>query len=247
MKERCARAEVLAGAIALDEASAAEREEYRNHLATCPSCVRAFGGEREIERVMTRVAHARAAETWEPLPRRRASHAHVIPLRAAAIVLAGAIVFAPQVVAVERMAVVPTYRVVLARQTAPPRPAQRLIVVPSIASTPIPAPARNVAAGAFDEPVAQATAPASNVPIWRRDEAMPAQNETSIPVFSGRADSIVMMQAPADGTTGIEIAVDGHGAPVRCTVTKSSGRPEVDAAVCKAAMSARYAPSQQRR
>jgi TonB family protein len=63
---QCARAEVLAGAIALGEATDVERDEYRKHLAGCASCLGALGGEREIERVMTAVASARDAETWEP-------------------------------------------------------------------------------------------------------------------------------------------------------------------------------------
>lgn len=68
MNERpdCGTAERLAGAIALGEAGDAERETYRSHLAVCPGCLNALGGERAIERVMTRVAHARDSERWEP-------------------------------------------------------------------------------------------------------------------------------------------------------------------------------------
>lgn len=62
----CARVEVLAGAIALGEASDAEREQYRLHIAACRRCVNAFGGEREIERTANVVAQARQAETWQP-------------------------------------------------------------------------------------------------------------------------------------------------------------------------------------
>jgi TonB family protein len=62
----CRETEVRAGAIALGEATDAEREAYRRHLATCASCLHANGGEREIERTMARVAQARDAETWEP-------------------------------------------------------------------------------------------------------------------------------------------------------------------------------------
>ena len=63
----CERAEILAGAIALGEASDLEREQYRAHLASCSACLAAFGGEREIERVMASIARARDAETWEPV------------------------------------------------------------------------------------------------------------------------------------------------------------------------------------
>lgn len=64
--QRCERAEVLAGAIALGEASDAERDEYRGHIAACAPCLTSLGGEREIERVMDVVAQARDEETWEP-------------------------------------------------------------------------------------------------------------------------------------------------------------------------------------
>jgi TonB family protein len=50
-----------------------------------------------------------------------------------------------------------------------------------------------------DAPIAQATAPASNVPIWRRDEAMPVQRNstaqqaaTASPVLGGRAESMAV-------------------------------------------------------
>jgi TonB family protein len=66
MTKDCARAEVLAGAVALGEATDHERDAYRQHLALCPRCIEAFGGEREIERIMQTVAQARDAERWEP-------------------------------------------------------------------------------------------------------------------------------------------------------------------------------------
>jgi TonB family protein len=62
----CARAETLAGAIALEEATDGERDAYRRHLASCARCVETLGGEREIERVMSVVAQARDQESWEP-------------------------------------------------------------------------------------------------------------------------------------------------------------------------------------
>jgi TonB family protein len=62
----CARAETLAGAIALEEATDGERDAYRRHLASCVRCVETLGGEREIERVMSVVAQARDQESWEP-------------------------------------------------------------------------------------------------------------------------------------------------------------------------------------
>ncbi len=67
MKTACARAEILAGAIALGEATDPERDEYRRHIAACAPCVQSLGGEREIERVMHTVVQAREMETWQPL------------------------------------------------------------------------------------------------------------------------------------------------------------------------------------
>ncbi|MHB8147354.1 MAG: TonB family protein [Vulcanimicrobiaceae bacterium] len=67
VRNACERAEILAGAIALGEASDGEREEYRRHLAACSSCIASIGGEREIERVIATVALARDTETWEPV------------------------------------------------------------------------------------------------------------------------------------------------------------------------------------
>src|SRR5271155_2569656 len=66
MRNECVQAETLAGAIALGEATDTERDIYRRHLAACKPCIDAFGGEREIERVMATVALAREDERWEP-------------------------------------------------------------------------------------------------------------------------------------------------------------------------------------
>ena len=62
----CGRAETLAGAIALGESNETERKEYRAHVAACPGCLAANGGEREIERVMALAVMARDEERWEP-------------------------------------------------------------------------------------------------------------------------------------------------------------------------------------
>ncbi len=67
MTDGCQQAEALAGAIALGEATDAERERYRRHIAACSSCLGDLGGEREIERVMASVSNARESETWEPV------------------------------------------------------------------------------------------------------------------------------------------------------------------------------------
>lgn len=60
------RIEVLAGAIALGEATDEERNEYREHISSCAECLDALGGEREIERVASTIHEAREAEVWQP-------------------------------------------------------------------------------------------------------------------------------------------------------------------------------------
>ncbi len=60
------RIEAIAGAIALGEATDEERREYREHIATCPACLNALGGEHEIERVAATVSAARESEVWQP-------------------------------------------------------------------------------------------------------------------------------------------------------------------------------------
>jgi anti-sigma factor RsiW len=77
----CARAEIVAGAIALGEAREDERHAYRAHLAHCSRCVNALGGEREIERTVSLVANARESERWKPDVRRRLGRAIDAPMR----------------------------------------------------------------------------------------------------------------------------------------------------------------------
>ncbi len=60
------RAEVLAGAIALGEATDEERVEYRRHLAECGPCLQSLGGEHELERLNNVVQQAHMSEMWEP-------------------------------------------------------------------------------------------------------------------------------------------------------------------------------------
>lgn len=58
--------EMLAGAIALNEATDAQRHEYRAHLAACVDCREHVGGEHEIERTMAQLHAARESEVWSP-------------------------------------------------------------------------------------------------------------------------------------------------------------------------------------
>jgi TonB family protein len=225
--QNCSRAEILGGAIALGEASEAEREEYRQHIATCASCLRLLGGEREIERVMAAVAQAREGETWDPLPRRPGERSGARLWRTGAAILAAAIAIsfglhAMLAVAVHAPVIEPTvagaqrststFHVSLEHRarvapmpSAAPRvakasPAPRsMIVVHNVverygsAVTQTTTQTTEVA----EAPLPQVTAPASNVPIWRRDEAMPLQHaaqpaSTTVPVIGGRAESLAV-------------------------------------------------------
>jgi TonB family protein len=62
----CREAEIVAGAVALGEATDVQRETYRRHIAACAVCLSAYGGERQIERTMERIALARDGESWDP-------------------------------------------------------------------------------------------------------------------------------------------------------------------------------------
>lgn len=67
MRERLHKEiESIAGAIALGEATDADRRKYREHIASCPDCLTELGGEHEIERTMAGVGTARDGEVWEP-------------------------------------------------------------------------------------------------------------------------------------------------------------------------------------
>lgn len=62
----CHQAEIVAGAIALGEATATQRDAYRLHIASCDACLQANGGEIAIENTMVGVTRARDTETWDP-------------------------------------------------------------------------------------------------------------------------------------------------------------------------------------
>lgn len=66
MIDDCARAEVIAGALALQEATDAERDAYRRHLAQCSRCADELLGELEFERMGRVLVQARSDERWEP-------------------------------------------------------------------------------------------------------------------------------------------------------------------------------------
>jgi TonB family protein len=58
--------EALAGAIALGEATDADRRAYREHIAHCAQCLTELGGEHELARTSAIVAEARDGEVWDP-------------------------------------------------------------------------------------------------------------------------------------------------------------------------------------
>src|SRR5579863_1181693 len=123
----CARAETLAGAIAIGEADEAQRDTYRSHLAICGRCRADLGGEREIERVMTTLTAARDAERWEPdlraasiRPRARYGAWRWVAALAAAAAL---------VVGVRAMQIHPSATVVAQRSGATEQAAARAVAV----------------------------------------------------------------------------------------------------------------------
>ncbi len=297
----CARAESNAGAVALGEASDAQREEYRAHVARCASCLHALGGERGIERTMQLVAQARDEESWEPHVRldftERAGFArrawqYGLAAAAVAVLALGARALVPNanIPAPQRVAIATTHRVAvpLAQRPAaghdlvvvhsvatlrrpplvapaPVRTEPKTVVVAHRTESARPAGSRAPSAHASSAPAVVALAD----PSQREERSVSALRTvgTSPPVPQ-RAESIAMQPsgitrdaAPlggenaivprptaiayyenAEGTTAFEVSVDERGAPVKCTIVKSSGFVVLDEAVCRAAMRVRYAP-----
>lgn len=228
----CTRAEILAGSLALGEASEGDLDAYRRHVAVCSHCVTTLGGEREIERVMAVVAQARDAERWEPQlravlrardPQWRRGLSWAAALAAVAILS-----FAGQRLAEQRHA-------------AGAPAGHALVVVHNVVTLPSARDERSIAElGTQSAPRAEqraeslAMAPAGSA---NRD-AMPVGGDNAIvphpPVTAYTQD--------ADGTTAIEVTVDQHGRPLKCAVTQSSGSSVLDESVCRAAMHVRYTP-----
>lgn len=240
MKKDCARAEILAGAIALGEASENERDDYRRHIAACATCLHALGGEREIERVMETVHQAAASEVWEPVPL-RAGERRMRTMRRAWTVGVSTAVFAviaslgihtilaanvsaPVTVAanqVQRMPVQP-FHVTLEHRAQTPsaakakpvaaQPQPKIVVVHNVITLKqtdrpeVKAPVRTTETTVADDaavaaaPAPQTKAPVSNVPVWRRNRAMPPANQSAVNVaraetprvLAGYAESIAV-------------------------------------------------------
>jgi TonB family protein len=229
----CTRAEILAGAVALGEASDAERDAYRRHLAGCERCLANLGGEREIERVMSVVAQARDQERWEPelrsaLRGRRPSWLRVWSWGAALAAFAIAL-GAGAGIALQRHAPVATA-------------AHALVVVHNVVMLPSARDERSIAAlGTQAAPKSEqraeslAMGPVANNVV--RD-VMPIGGEDAIVP----RPSAIAYDENAEGTTAFDVRVNERGRPLKCTITKSSGYRVLDEAVCRAAMRARYSP-----
>ena len=69
-------------------------------------------------------------------------------------------------------------------------------------------------------------------------EAAPVGGETAI----APQPPPIAVQENAQGTTVFEVMVDERGNPTKCVITKATGYPSLDDAVCKAAMKVRYTP-----
>jgi TonB family protein len=314
----CKRAEVLAGAVALGEASDVERDEYRRHLSGCGRCITALCGEREIERTMQAVAQARDTESWEPdlraalrdsvRAKRRAWGFGISAVAAAVVVSIGVHAFVaagfkqigvssanPIVVGYDGQSIVlehPAPAHASAVRHTPPRRAASgghdLLVVHNVVTLkrpPAPTPAaRSARKASATTPRAAVRPPSRHVPASRaaaaateiaaltptqRDERAVAALRTvgTAPPPAQRAESIAVMPPTirevvpvggeaaivprppsiayyenAQGTTAFEVSVDERGAPLKCTITKSSGYLVLDEAVCRAAMQTRYSP-----
>ncbi len=213
----CRDAEIAAGAIALDEATAAEREGYRLHLSQCLACVEAFGGEREIERVAGLVARARDAETWQPAiaplrsPRRKFSGlawgfgAAAVAAVAAAIVAlphAGSGTSGPTIAVVP----VPALRsqvgfvahpvkgaAVQSHAAAAPEKAHSLIVVHNVVKLAAPAPATRHSSVQAVAAVRHPQPPTPQSPTSSDERTVADTGTTNVPPQSQRAESLAML------------------------------------------------------
>ncbi len=297
MAHDCARAEITAGAVALGEATDAERDAYRRHLSVCRRCLECLGGERDVERTMQLVARARDAESWQPevrvalrdraLAKQRGWRFGLAAVATIAVVSIGVRAWSPSVVNPAQPVAFTDRAPAGAPVPKVHRPASGhdLVVLHNVATLKRPPLTSVVPAHAALHPVeVRAAAPvpssvAKSPPSAVVAEAGPSQRdersvaalrtEGTAPPPPQRAESIAVLPpaAPnhdvvplggedaivphpsaiayyenAEGTTAFEVTVDERGLPVKCGVTKSSGYLVLDAAVCKAAMHARYVP-----
>lgn len=307
----CRQAEIAAGAIALGEATAVERETYRAHIASCDACLHANGGEIAIENAMAGIARARGDETWDLDMTRVVRDRIARPSRAwryafATVAVCAALVFGahwapagalkniapsfadPLVVHYDGQRLVFEKRSVEQQAQAKAVASQpRVVVVHNVVNLDrVPAAAQRVARAPRTAPqhvaprhLAYAPAPASQgsdgVPVWRQgggayttvshtttttlnEAGTVSADQASIvvaPAYAARdpapigGETAISPEPPmiayaegAQGTTVFKVFIDAHGAPTKCTITKSSGYLSLDNAVCHAAMTAKYTP-----
>jgi TonB family protein len=208
VKLDCERAEIVAGAIALGEATESERDLYRRHLASCPACCTHLVGERELERAAAAVAQARDGERWEPeisFHRIRAARSRRSALRvalsagalAAAIALAAGLSFAPHghrtpvpvAIASAHPAAPMVFKVAARARQIPQR---HIVIVHNVVTLTAPAPTASARPRVISPPAAPVV-PASAQSITaaaRKKESMrvaqapqPAVPESNVPIW----------------------------------------------------------------
>lgn len=230
----CERAETLAGAIALDEASESDRTRYRAHLAACAACVDALGGEREIARVMAVVARARDDERWQPSAsgvRRARSRRVAVGWRVAGMSLAAA------VVAIVGLHLAGSHVV------APAIPAHGLNVAHHVVRLD----KESLAAlGTTQTSAPQFAHEAESLALGPRSrvdsDAVPLGGHGIRPAPPHVAVAQMRDEGLTSATTVYRVRVDARGTPTACRIEESSGIPAIDRSVCRAALRARFDP-----
>lgn len=187
--------EALAGAIALGEATDADRRAYREHIAHCSECLSELGGEHELARTSAIVAEARDGEVWNPelgnvMRRRSRVLSPVLRIAAAFAITFGLAAAALHYVPVPArnapssvVSYVPPPEPLKRSLPAPAQPQRRLMVfhnVVQMARAPLaPAPARSTvtqsavrtpeiaAVTVYPQTAPRSKAPAAKVPVWR--------------------------------------------------------------------------------
>jgi hypothetical protein len=74
----------------------------------------------------------------------------------------------------------------------------------------------------------------------QESRALASLGTQTAPRREGRAESLAV--GTATFSTTFDITVNGRGAPVRCTITRSSGDPAFDQAICHAALRSHHLP-----
>jgi TonB family protein len=223
MLDECGRAEITAGALAIGEATDAQRDDYRRHLSRCNICLTTLGGERDIERTMRLVARARDEESWTPEARvvivrqtdfkRRVWQFGLAAAAALAILWLGAralIPNAPQNVA-ERMGAVHQSRIVMPQVKRHAAAGHDLVVVHNVATLKRPplttqahvapkalARAHEVPAAPSARNTNTAVTVVAAAALSQRDERSVSALRTvgTAPPQPGRAESIAVLPAP---------------------------------------------------